>query len=215
MAIRQNKYTLKQLIEKTKQRNTSFVRTMIERAHNQRKKIDETNAAIVIQFQQLAEKTSVELHVLYESVTHLLSNIATKAETGEPIKLMHANSVGAFLAGVETIANALPTSTDETKRENTLRVLAKAGMGPNGLINDFTFPIVNLGARNESRHKQMTQLVVDYMNSQIRGEPNGRRLAQVARQLQQGVDRAMRSAAAPRSIAQAGPSRTGSSPRSI
>lgn len=152
---------------------------------------------------------------LHESVTHLLANIATKADAGEPIKLMHVNSIGAFLAGVEAIAQALPSAPDPEKRTNTLRILATAGMGPDGTINDETFPIVNLGARKEARHKEMTQMVADYMDSQVRGEPNGRPLAQLARKLQMDVDSAMRSATQPQSAAPAGPSRTGSSPRSL
>jgi hypothetical protein len=171
--------------------------------------------AIITNLSTIAEHKNTTMQQLGENVTHLLANIASKADAGEPIKLMHINSVGAFLAGVEAIAQALPSSPDPVKRENSLRILATAGIGAGGKINDETFPIVNLGARKEERHKQMTKIVSDYMDSQVRGEPNGRELAQIARKLQMDVDRAMRSAAKPRPFAATGPSRSGTAPGSV
>lgn len=139
--------------------------------------------------------TNTSSSALMETVTALLANIAMKAEQGQPIELMHINSVAAFLAGVEAMTAALPTATDETKRSNTLRVLTTAGLD-GGQVNDATFPIVSLGAHKRERHKAFAQLLQAYVSSLTRGQPDGTAVARAAREIQMKVDRAMRMAVA-------------------
>lgn len=148
----------------------------------------QTAANVAAHLSVLSESSKIETTVIAESVLNLLANLAVKAEQGETLNLMHQNSIAAFLAGVETIANALPTATDETKKENTLRALALAGLDSSGMINDATFPIVNLGARKAGLHSQWADKLKQYSSS---GE--GQRLAQELRRLQMSIDRAMRS----------------------
>lgn len=169
----------------------------------------ETNH-LIGKFVELAEGVTTPRNLM-ETVTSLLANIATKAENGQPIDLMHINSVAAFLAGVEAMADALPSATDETKRTNTLRVLATAGL-EGGQVNDATFPIVSLGARKEAQHKMYSQMLQAYTSSQTMGKPNGFPVVRAVRELQMKVDRAMRSGMAPRSMAQTAPSRQGTPP---
>jgi hypothetical protein len=167
----------------------------------------DTNTAIQAHMDVIAESTKLSVKVISESVLSLLANVAVKAEQGQKIDLMHQNSVAAFLAGVEAIALALPSSTDEQKKQNTLRALAVAGLGEDGTVNDATFPIVNLGARKPELHAKWGDKLKQYIAS---GE--GAQLAQAVRQLQMNVDRAMRSSTQPRATAPAGPSMQGHPP---
>lgn len=162
--------------------------------HAQRLLTEQQNQTVAIRanLMQIAEDKKIELKVVSESVLSLLANIAVKAEQQQPIDLMHQNSVAAFLAGVETIARALPSATDQQKKQNTLRALAVAGLGEDGTVNDATFPIVNLGARKADLHKSWAEKLKSYAAT---GE--GAQLAQAVRQLQMSVDRAMRSGMAP------------------
>lgn len=161
---------------------------------------------------EMADLTGTDVNVLGESVTSLLANIAIKAEQGEPLELMHISSIAAFMAGVEAIADALPTASDEEKVQNTLRVLATAAI-EDGTANRATYPIVNLGARKVNRHKSYLRILNDYAASQTRGEPQGEIVMRAARILQMKIDRAVVSARRPRPAAAAGPSRPGSAPR--
>jgi hypothetical protein len=185
---------------------------MIQQATKLHKTNLQESQAIVAYMAVVAEQQQITTEVLAESVTSLLANIAVTVQEGKPIKLMHLNSVAAFMAGVDAMADALPNSQDEEKKQNTLRVLAVAGLGADGFVNMATMPIVNLGARKEDLKAKYMTLIQDYMASQQSGKPNGTALMAATRQLQFAVDRAMRGASSPRPIAAAGPSRTGSSP---
>jgi hypothetical protein len=180
---------------------------LIKTAQKLAEEIHDTNTAIEANIAYVAEQTKLNVKIVTESVLSLLANVAVKAEQGQPIDLMHQNSVAAFLAGVEAIARALPGADDEQKKQNTLRALAVAGLGEDGQINDATFPIINLGARKADLHQQWAQKLKQYVAT---GE--GAQLAQTVRQLQMNVDRAMRSSMAPRSMAPTGPSMQGHPP---
>ncbi len=157
---------------------------IIRAAEKQSREQQTAAANIAAHLAHLSESAKVEPKVIGESVLNLLANLATKAESGQEMDLMHTNSIAAFLAGVETIANALPVSKDQEKKENTLRALALAGMDSSGMINNATFPIVNLGARKSALHKQWaTKLAGDTQT-----------VAQSIRRLQMSIDRAMRMA---------------------
>lgn len=173
------------------------------------------NATIIANVIAIADQHNFTPTQLHENATHILANIAMNVEDGQPIKVMHVNSVAAFMAGIEAIANALPDATDERKKQNTLRVLAASGLDEFGQINDSTFPIVNLGARKEKLKAKYQAMIQQYMVTQARGTPRGMELAQEARRLQLSIDRAMRSAAQSRSVAPAGPSVAGSSPSHV
>lgn len=157
----------------------------------------------------IAEEHNTTADVLVENVTHILANIASTAEEGAPLKLMHINSIAAFMAGVESLAKALPTSQDRVKVQNALRYLQASKVGPDGFVTTAVAPIAQLGARKPGLMSKYDQLIKDYIVSQSRGQPNGGQLAQAAKQLQMLIDQAMRTAssttASPRSSAPAGP----------
>lgn len=161
---------------------------------------------------EYAQEGNVTVSELYENVTNILANIATTASEGRPLKLMHLNSIASFMAGVEAIAKALPTTQDEARKQNTLRVLAAAGVQPDGTVSYATTPIAQLGARKQDLQGKYAAMVQDYAQSTARGEPAGMELAQAARMLQTQIDRAMRQATSSgqqNRFAQAGPSMAG------
>lgn len=182
---------------------------MIKAADTIRAQMIEESTNIVAHLAAIAQVKGKTLDFVAESAMSLLANIAVTADSGKPIKLMHTNSVAAFLAGVETIAQALPKTDDEIKKQNTLRALAVSGIGDDGSVNDATFPIVNLGARKEAVHQKWAQMVGDYVKTQASGQPQGEALSRAVRQLQQKVDMAMRTSAQPRSTAPIGQSSAG------
>lgn len=153
--------------------------------------------------------------VLAENVTSVLANIAVAAEEGKPIDLMNQNSIPSFLAGVEAIANALPHSQEQDKKENTIRVLAAASIGRDGMVTYAVTPIAQLGARKDTLRAKYAQMVNAYAHTG--DERDGAILAQAVRQLQMKIDQAMRVAAAPvqNQPAKAGASQPGSTPGTI
>lgn len=220
MDTKQNKKPLRDVLEEMRTKATTQVTGseqtkapgLIKAATDQMLREAAEGEQILSNLAEMADITGTDVNVLGESVTSLLANIAVKAEQGEPIDLMHVNSVAAFMAGVEAIADALPTATDEDKKQNTLRVLATAAI-EDGTANRATYPIVNLGARKTNRHKSYLRIIQDYMASVTQGDPQGQILTRAARILQMKIDRAIVSARRPRPAAAAGPSRPGSAPR--
>lgn len=143
----------------------------------------------------LAESQKQTAQVLAENVTHVLANIANAATQGEPIKLLHLDSLASFLSGVQLLAANLTTDPDAEKRSKTLRALAAAGIDPDGHVTYAVTPIAQYGARNEATLAKYKKMVQDYAQSQSRGQPDGQQLAATAKQLQTSIDRAMRIAA--------------------
>lgn len=202
--------SLKQVMEQKRSMKTkSLIATADLMLHEQQ----QLQQSIKSSFATLAEQAETTPSVLMESVTHVLANIATKLETGQEIDLMHINSVAAFLAGVDVIANALPQTSDQNKRTLTIDVLSKVGLDEYGKINDHTFPIVNVGARNQSLHKKYAEMLKQYTVSAARGAPQGEQAAREVRRLQMNIDKAMRSSSSTPSMARTGPSSPGNSPR--
>lgn len=187
--------------------STSF--KMIKQAAKATNTILQENQAMVARLTAIAEQQSITPDALTECVTNLLANIAVTVQEGKPIKLMHLNSVAAFMAGVEAMSEALSTTQDEAKKQKTLRVLAVAGLGEDGFVNMATLPIINIGAQKEALKSKYMTLIQEYMTSQQSGKPNGTALMAATRQLQFAVDRAMRSSTAPRSLAPTGASMSG------
>lgn len=161
----------------------------------------------------IAEEQDLPVQQLTEAVTHILANIAQTSASGAPIKLMHLNSVAAFMAGVEAIAKALPNAQDQGKVQNTLRYLQAAKVGSDGFVTTATAPIAQFGARKQDLMAKYDKMVKDYALSVSRGQANGQELSSAAKQLQQSIDQAMRvatSTVAPQqSPAAAGPSTPG------
>jgi hypothetical protein len=126
-----------------------------------------------------------ELQVLPESVTHVLSNIAVKAEEGQPIALADAKSVAAFMAGVEIIASKLPQA-DEAKRENTIRRLAAMSVGPDGLISTNCVPVAEVGSKYPNLVKTYLHIIQQYTVTK-----DGQELANAAKKLKLEIGRAI------------------------
>lgn len=160
----------------------------------------------------IAEEQDIPVQQLSENVTHVLGNIAQTAATGEPIKLMHLNSVAAFMAGVEAIAKALPNAQDPSKVENTLRYLQAANVGSDGFVTTATTSIAQLGTRKQELMTKYDKMVKDYTLSVSRGQANGQELSAAAKQLQQSIDKVMRTATAPQTAPQAATARQPAAP---
>lgn len=92
----------------------------IDKQHTQRPHIINANIT------SLAESYSVKSASVTESVTHILAHLASKIDAGEEIDAMSLKSAADFLSGVEQLATTLPTSPDQQKKANTIRVLAAA-----------------------------------------------------------------------------------------
>lgn len=172
-----------------------------------------TDSSIRSSMRVIAEQADMTSQQLTEAVTHILANIAQTSASGAPIKLMHLNSVAAFMAGVEAIAKALPNAQDQGKIQNTLRYLQAAKVGSDGFVTTATAPIAQFGARKQDLMAKYDKMVKDYALSVSRGQANGQELSSAAKQLQQSIDQAMRvatSTVAPQqSPAAAGPSTPG------
>lgn len=153
--------------------------------------------------------------VLAENVISVLANIALTAEEGKPIDLMNQSTIPSFLAGVESIANALPHSQEQDKKENTIRVLAAASIGRDGMVTYAVTPIAQLGARKDTLRAKYAKLIQAYAHTG--DQQDGAILAQAVRQLQMKIDQAMRVASAPvqNQPAKAGASQPGSTPVTI
>lgn len=164
--------------------------TMIKRANQARVELlsetDAINSNLVI----LAETQNQTSDVLAENVTHVLANIANAAQEGDELKLMHQNSIAAFLAGVEMLAQRLPEASPE-KLTMAMRVLAAASVDPEGYVTYATTPIAQLGARSPDLMQKYRKIVDGYVQSVSRGSPDGTKLAQAARKLQMTIDRAI------------------------
>lgn len=197
---------------------------MIKKAHVYNKQQLQINKAIHKNLTMIAEQYSTNVTTLTESVTNVLANLATTTSAGEPFKVMHLDSIASFLAGVEAIANALPSSQDEIKKQNTLRALAASAIGPDGHVTYAVTPIAQLGARNQELRNKYVKLVQDYTIGAERGQADGRALTMAIRQLQINIDQAMRQTSSnmqqgPQAAqsdtqppAKAGPSQPGSTP---
>lgn len=131
---------------------------------------------------------------LTESVTHILANIADTIEQHKQFKIMHADSLSAFLAGVEVLSRALPVATDATKIANTLRVLSVIGT-KDGVITTKAAPIAKLGASKEDIHDKYRVAVRRYLSSIAAGEPHTQELLSAVKRLQVQIDRAVTAAA--------------------
>ena len=146
----------------------------------------------------LAEAANCEANALEESVTNLLANLAQNIEDGKPITVMMQNTCGAFLAGVDLLAQAMPQSMDMNKAVNAVRVLNAIEVEADGMANKAIMPVVKLGAQDKNKTHEYAKLVVGY-NQRARGSENqelGPAVSHVllrhVRRLQQKIDQAMR-----------------------
>lgn len=168
---------------------------LIKVAAKQLNEQTELNNHIVESLTEIAEENETTFEELSESVTHVLANIAATALGGKELTIMTADSVSAFMAGVEKIASLLPAAQDPAKVANTLKILQNAGIGPDGLVNTSVAPIAQVGNSSPARQKY-ADLIKSYMMSVQSGKADGGPLAQAARKLQATIDQAMRSTSA-------------------
>ncbi len=161
---------------------------------------------------QLTSTMLSETGVLEETVSHVLTNIAINAEEGNRFKLMHSQAIVAFMAGVEAIARALPSSTDDEKKNKTIKILSLVGIGPDGLINTAVQPIVDVGLKFPDLMAKYQPLVRNYVTNN--NEQNGMLLANAARKLQMEIHQAIRLSLPQqrKPFAQAAPSAPGNPP---
>lgn len=177
------------------------------------------------QKQELTEAVAIteafeQTGVLMESVTHVLANIATKAEAGEEIQAASQDSIAAFLAGVEAVADRLPQSQESGKAQSLVRVLNKCAVGQDGYISTDCVPIAEIGAKFPDIRKKYYRVLALYNMSLERGRGAANRsLIRAVRVLQHKIDSAMRSVSRlqPKSRPMVGtqPSAGGTPPRTV
>lgn len=137
-------------------------------------------------------KSLQTVNVLAETVMHVLANVATKAEEGQDISAASADSIAAFLAGVEAIATRLPNSSNNEKKQTIMRKLAVCGINPDGTLSTNCVPIAEIGSSFPELRRKYSQLINSYELSIEQGRPNGSTLVRSVRSLQQILDRAIR-----------------------
>lgn len=138
-----------------------------------------------------------EIQVLGEDVTHVLANIAAKAGAGDEIQAASAASLASFMAGVELIAQKLPTSSNENSKKSVLSVMANMQINPDGTITTNVQPVAEYGARkNPQAFAKYETLFKKYEQSLSQGAPDGTQLVQAAKRLQHEIDRALHTAMA-------------------
>lgn len=179
------------------------------------------------QKQELTEAVAIteafeQTGVLLESVTHVLANITTKAEAGENIQAASQDSIAAFLAGVEAVADRLPQSQSQEsgKAQSLVRVLNKCAVGQDGYISTDCAPIAEIGAKFPDIRKKYYRELALYNMSLERGPGAANKsLIRAVRVLQHKIDSAMRSVSRlqPKSRPMVGtqPSAGGTPPRTV
>lgn len=158
-----------------------------------------------------------EIGVLMENVTHVLANIATKAEAGEEIQAASQDSIAAFLAGVEAVSQRLEQPKDPARAQSMVRLLNKCGIEQDGTINLSCVPVAELGAKFPDIRKKYYRLLALYNMSLERGRgAANKELIRAVRVLQHEIDTAMRSVTTlqrpPRPMAATGPAQGGTAP---
>ena len=157
-----------------------------------------------------------KLGVLVENVTHVLANIASKADSGQSIELASHDSIAAFLAGVEAVADRLPQSRDATRAQSMVRTLNKCGVESDGTINTSCVPVAELGAQHPDVRKKYYRLIALYNMSLERGRGvANQELVRAVRVLQHKIDSAMRTVSTtqkPRPMAPTRPAMGGTAP---
>lgn len=155
--------------------------------------IHTTQKAALTEAQQIIEGfTSVG--VMIENVTHVLANISNKAANGEEISLASQDSIAAFLAGVEVVADRLPQSTaDDNKTQSLVRTLNQCGVESDGTINTSCVPVAEIGAKFPDVRKKYYRLLALYNMSLERGRGVANdSLTRAVKVLQHRIDSAMR-----------------------
>lgn len=137
-----------------------------------------------------------KLGVLVENVTHVLANIANKADAGEEIQAASQDSIAAFLAGVEAIADRLPQTQDSTRAQSMVRTLNKCGIEQDGHITTSCVPVAEIGAKYPDVRKKYYRLLALYNMSLSRGRGVANNdLIRAVKVLQHRIDGAMRTVA--------------------
>jgi len=130
------------------------------------------------------------MKVLTEDVTHVLAAIATAANSNKPLQMASAESLAAFLAGVEMLSQKLPSSKNEQTKQSVLRLMANIRINPDQSLSTNVQPIVDLGASNPSIMKRYVNILkmYEYHPDQDSAEA----VSRAARLLQGEIDRALR-----------------------
>lgn len=162
---------------------------LLQNIHSQSKEM--------VEHKNLITQRLNEMDVLVEDVTHVLANIATKAGSGEEIQAASAESLGAFMAGVEALAQKLPTTSNEAAKKKVISIMANMQINPDGTITTNVQPVAEYGIRmNASSAAKYSKLFRSYENTISQGNPDGIQLVQAAKRLQQEIDRALRTSMA-------------------
>ena len=158
---------------------------LLDSVHTQSKEIVEHHDAVMQRLQNI--------NVLAEDVTHVLANIANKAGSGEEIQAASAESLGAFMAGVEALAQKLPMSANENAKKKVISIMANMQINPDGTITTNVQPVAEYGLRmNATKASKYASIFKAYENALSQGNPDGTALVQAAKRLQQEIDRALR-----------------------
>lgn len=130
------------------------------------------------------------LNVLVEDVTHVLAAISTAAREQQKIQLASAESLAAFLAGVEVLSQKLPASNNENMKQSVLRLMANIRVNPDQSLSANVQPVADLGAKHPDIMKRYLSVLKTYEYDP--NEQSADSVSRVARMLQSEIDRALR-----------------------
>lgn len=133
-----------------------------------------------------------EMEVLGESVLQLLANISTKASAGQTIDAASAESLAAFMAGVEALANQLPKVENDKTKRSILSLMSNIGVNQDGTATTNIDGVASFGHRYPDLYKKYIRAFKIYELSLQRNRPAGQPLERAAKRLQQQVDQAIR-----------------------
>ena len=139
-----------------------------------------TNQNILIEnITVFAQQNNITSQQLYESITQVLAGLAQNPN------MMNPKSIAALMAGVEKLSSGLASSSDDAKKQVTLKTLAGAAMRRDpmqqgALPNEAVVKIAQFGAKFQD--------LVQKYEQQIQ---NPTELSRSLKQLQMTIDRAV------------------------
>lgn len=168
--------------------------SLIQTAQHRDHTISTTYANLVEHLTPVAKSANVSFETLVETVTQVLANFAAKASEGQPIvALSDINSLSAFLAGVEAIANNLPKTQNQQTKTLALQILNTIAIGQDQKVTPSALsPIIGQGAKYPDLVNNYKRVVQTYFTSLDQNRPNGAELVKAVKALQQNIDTAMR-----------------------
>lgn len=114
----------------------------------------QSSQTAILEYADSVAKQLNEMEVLAESVLNILANISNKAGAGEEIQAASAESLAAFMAGVEALANQLPSVENEKTKKSILSIMSNVGINPDGTVTTNIESVAILGKKYPELYKK-------------------------------------------------------------